>query len=180
MRVLVLAFILVVISFACRRNHLDNIDFCEILSRDQSFVNVDKSNFEKFMEDREIRMGIINENLDLLLAVTRKNGFPNSSIVQDSCVDKAAELTIIHAAQINQEKLFKKATVRLFEREIEKGNLNKQILERALIIMERTSEVCVSQKKDIVSAVESWGINAQFFRGGAQSDFVKSIIFKEC
>jgi hypothetical protein len=58
--------------------------------------------------------------------------------------------------------------------------LNKQILERALIIMARTSEVCVGQKKDIVSAVASWGINTEFFRGGAQSDFVKSIIFNEC
>jgi hypothetical protein len=180
MRVLVLAFIVVIISFACSRNHLDNIDFCEIISRDQSFVNVDKSNLEKFMEDREIRMGIINENLSLLLAFTSENGFPNSAIVQDSCVDKAAELTIIHAAQINQEKLFKKETVRLFEKEVKKGNLNKQILERALIIMARTSDVCVSQKKDIVSAVEAWGINAEFFKGGAQSDFVKSIIFKEC
>ncbi|MEO1714936.1 MAG: hypothetical protein AAFU60_16515, partial [Bacteroidota bacterium] len=56
-------------SLACTSNRTD-VDYCQMIEADQSFVNNDRSDMELFEADWAKRKAIIHANFDLLLEVT--------------------------------------------------------------------------------------------------------------
>lgn len=84
------------------------IDFCEILRRDQSYVNNNKSD-KNYKTDKATRTKILDENFDLLMQHIEQEGLPRMEAYEsDSCLQWAVQMTIMHAAQGNQKELFAK------------------------------------------------------------------------
>lgn len=142
------------------------LDYCKMLSEDQSYVNTDKTEMVKFKADKEERHKIFKRNFELIIKKTNKEGFPyvslnNSSI--DSCKFWAVSMTMIHTAQSDPDVFFSKKYADLFKRELDKGNLEKRLLEQPSIITAKTIDLCDELKPDIDYAIKLWGIKSDIF-----------------
>jgi|GEM_PF-1387940 len=148
------------------------LDYCQMLADDQSYVNNDKSDIEKYNSDRAKRSELLERNFELLIGEIRANGFPDISITGnqiDSCKNRAITITMIHAAQGKPEVFFGMENARLFQKELSNGNLDREVLRRATIIAVRTNDFCENLKPMISKSCELWGLDFSIFD---QSSFV--------
>ncbi len=150
---------------ACHEEPI-NIDYCKMISEDQTYVNTDKSDMVKFKADKEVRHKIFEKNFELIMEKTKQDGFPFVSLnnyPKDSCKYWAVSMTMIHTAQSNPNLFFSKKYANLFKREMDKGNIEKKLLEEPSIITAKTIDLCVELRPDIEYAVKLWGIKLDIF-----------------
>jgi hypothetical protein len=143
-----------------------NLDYCKMISEDQLHVNNDKSDTLKYKADRAERYKTFKKNFELIMQKTKQEGFPYVSInnfAEDSCKYWAVSMTMIHTAQSNPELFFSKEYADLFKREMEQGNLERELLERSSIITARTMELCNELKPKLEYAIKTWEIRSNTF-----------------
>jgi hypothetical protein len=149
------------------------LDYCKMISEDQSYVNTDKSDMVNFKADKAKRHEIFKKNFDLLMMKTKQAGFPYVSLnnyQQDSCKYWAVSMTMIHTAQSNPSLFFNKKYAKLFKREMDKGNIEKKLLRQASTITAKTIDLCETIKPNIKYATELWGIDYSIFE---EANFIK-------
>ena len=56
------------------------LDYCKMISEDQSYVNTDKSDMVKFNADKKERHKIFKKNFELIIRKTKQAGFPYVSL----------------------------------------------------------------------------------------------------
>ena len=157
---------------SCNEKSID-LDYCKMLSDDQSNVNWDKSNMMKFDDDKIKRNKKIINNFKLLIDESKINGFPRVNLdfsSPDSCKNRAVTMTMIHIAQINPNLFFGDKYSKLFKTEIDKGNLDKELLRRSSIVCFRTEEICEFLKPKIEIALNLWDIHSSILK---HAKFVK-------
>ena len=120
-------FAVFVIALLSCKNKKD-IDFCHMLSLDQSHVNYDTSDMEQLEADRKIRKDLIKNNFKEIIDYSRNNQFPEmgelSATGLDSCRNWAVFITCFHIGQIAPHLYFEEGTVEVLTREMERGQLN--------------------------------------------------------
>ena len=149
------------------------LDYCKILTDDQLDVNWDKSDMAKFEADKIKRSNRITNNFELLIRETKENGFPVVSLNfadDENCKSRAVTMTMIHIAQINPKLFFSGYYSKLFKLEIDKGNLDKELLKRSCIIAFKTEEICENLKSNIEDAINLWKLELSIMR---DTKFVK-------
>jgi len=148
--------------FGCRENVKD-LDYCFIHETDQSFVNTDKSDMVQFQEDKLKRASLIKKNFKDLIYYSESYEFPfvepNTSVL-DSCKYWAVTMTMIHAAQVQPEEFFSEKNVKLFKKELEKGNIRIELLEQSVIIMVKTKDISKTLEPKIKNALNEWGLES--------------------
>ena len=151
------------------------IDFCKMFELDQSFVNTDTTNMDKYKSDRLKRKNLIKTNFKELIHYSSQNGFPEmgelSATGLDSCRNWAVFITLFHIGQIEPQLFFEDETVELFKSEIEKGNLHSASIFTSLREGFRGYEFCSSQEEHIYNALKSWKM---------EIEKLPKIKFKEC
>lgn len=167
MKVLKMVMVAIYLSglIACSEGPIP-LDYCKMISEDQLHVNNDKSDSLKYQADRAERYETFEKNFELIMQKTRQDGFPYVSLnnyTEDSCKYWAVSMTMIHTAQSNPGKFFSKKYADLFKNEMEKGNLERELLERSSIITAKTMDLCDELKPDIEYAVKTWGIRSNIF-----------------
>ena len=163
-KISILGFFLIAL-IACNEEPI-KLDYCKMISEDQSYVNNDKSDMVKFKVDKAERHKIFKKNFDLIMQKTKQEGFPYISLnnyQKDSCKERAILMTMIHTAQSNPNIFFSKKYADLFKREIDKGNIEKELLERSSIITAKTIDLCDELKPNIEYATKKWGIDLHIF-----------------
>lgn len=159
---------------------IEKIDFCKMLNRDQSHISTNKSD-KNHHKEKAIRINILNENFDLLIQYIKQNGLPKiEDYIQDSCLDEALQITLIHTAQINQKGFFNRENVLLLKDQIKEGKLDKELLKRAIIVMLVTSKVCNQYQNDILYAIETWDLHNEIYNKKRLLDFVQQMKFTDC
>lgn len=142
------------------------LDYCKMIAEDQSFVNNDKSNLEQYNLDKSKRKEIIKNNFALIMEKTKQDGFPLVSLNTysvDSCKYWTITMTMIHIAQSDPELFFSEKYSKIFESELKKGNMERNLLEKASVITAKTIELCEEWKPKIKYATDLWGINYSIF-----------------
>ncbi len=137
-----------------------------MIADDQAFVNTDKSDLERFNSDKLKRRKIFKKNFDLIMDKTRQDGFPFVSIEnyqRDSCKYWAVSMTMIHTAQSNPEVFFSKKYTEIFKSELDKGNIERKLLEQSCIITAKTNELCEELQSNIKYATDLWEIEYSIF-----------------
>ncbi len=97
---------------------------------------------------------------------TRQDGFPFVSIEnyqRDSCKYWAVSMTMIHTAQSNPEVFFSKKYTEIFKSELDKGNIERKLLEQSCIITAKTNELCEELQSNIKYATDLWEIEYSIF-----------------
>ena len=69
-----LLLLLAIALLSCKNKK--DIDFCQMLTLDQSHVNYDTSDMKKLEADRRIRMDLIKNNFKEIIDYSRNNQFP--------------------------------------------------------------------------------------------------------
>lgn len=144
-----------------------HLDYCQMIQDDQSYVNQDKSDMEKFESDKAKRAVLFAKNFDMLMAKTVADGFPRiheNGVTDDSCMKRAVQATMIHTAQSDPELFFGSYVATLFNKEIGKGNLDREVLRRSSIITARTIDLCKSLKPQIEIALRLWSLDPSIFQ----------------
>lgn len=143
-----------------------NLDYCKMISEDQSYINTNKTDLVNFEADRTERDEIIKRNFELIMHKTKQEGFPSITLnnsPKDSCKHWAVLMTMIHTAQSNPNTFFSKEHADLFKREMDKGNIEKKLLVQSSIITARTIDLCSELKPKIAYATKKWGIDFDIF-----------------
>lgn len=164
MRICIILICLISLSY-CKVDPI-KLDYCTMMSEDQSFINYDMSNMVKFNEDKIKREQLFKKNFDLLMLKTKQDGFPNVTVndfMLDSCKYWAVSMTMIHTAQTNPELFFSNRTANLFKREMDKGNLRKAILEESCVFVASTNDLCNQLSDDIRVACDLWEVDHSIF-----------------
>lgn len=149
------------------------LDYCQMIAEDQSFVNPDKSDMDQFNADRAKRRVLIINNFELLMRKTKQTGLPYVSIGGDSsqtCKHRAVTMTMLHAAQSIPEKFFGKKYAAIFQQEVEKGNLEPELLKISSLLTANTINLCEQLKPEIKAALKLWGLDPAIF---ANATFVE-------
>lgn len=153
--------ILIIGMVSCKRIKPIKIDYCEMLTKDQSHVNHVDTDTSVMKENNRIRQQIFLENYEQLIQLTKGEGFPNisfDSLPQDSCKYWAVTATLIHMAQAKPEIFFSEATISLFKEQMDAGNLESEDLTPAFRISFRTNEFCDDLQAPINKAIQTWGM----------------------
>ena len=169
-KILIIGLLCVVIS--CNEAPI-KLDYCKMISEDQSYVNTDKSDMLKFRADKVERHKIFKKNFDLIIQKTKQEGFPFISLnnyQKDSCKYWAVSMTMIHTAQSNPKVFFSKKYVDLFKLEMDKGNIEKKLLEKSSIITARTIDLCPELKPKVEYATKKWEIDSDIFE---EANFIR-------
>ena len=109
MKISIIGFFLLGL-IACKEDPI-KLDYCKMISEDQSYVNTDKSDMVKFKADKAERHKIFVNNFELIMRKTKQEGFPYVSLnnyQKDSCKYSAVTMTMIHTAQSNPNVFFSK------------------------------------------------------------------------
>lgn len=157
--------ILTILIMSCKNEPI-KLDYCKMIAEDQTFVNTDKSDMEQFDSDKLKRREIFKKNFNLIMEKTRQDGFPFVSIENyqnDSCKYWAVSMTMIHTAQSNPELFFSKKYANIFKSELDKGNIERRLLEQSSIITSKTIELCEELQSEIKYATNLWGIDYSIF-----------------
>lgn len=144
--------------FGCKENVKD-LDYCFIHETDQSFVNTDKSDMVKFQEDKLKRAALIKQNFKDLIHYAEASGFPfvtTNMAMLDSCKYRAVTMTMIHAAQIQPEVFFSQKNIKLFKKELAKGNIRPELLKASIIALVKVYDICSTLKSRIEYALNEW------------------------
>jgi hypothetical protein len=150
---------------ACKKESVE-LDFCKMISEDQLYVNNDKSNMEKYNMDKIERHRLFKKNFNLIMLKTKQEGFPSISLSNaqaDSCKFWAVSMTMIHTAQSEPNVFFSKKYVDVFKEEMDKGNLEKELLRRSSITTAMTIDLCEALKPNIKYATKTWDIDPKIF-----------------
>jgi hypothetical protein len=155
--------IIIIGIVSCKRIQPVEIDYCEMLTRDQSHVNHVETEKSVMEENNKIRHQIFLENYEQLIQLTKDEGFPNisfDSLPQDSCKYWAITATLIHIAQSKPKIFFSEETISLFKEEMDKGNLESEDLTPAFRISFVTNEFCEDLQEIINKAIQTWGMES--------------------
>ena len=150
---------------ACKQEPIE-LDYCKMIEEDQSYVNNDKSDMVKFNADKSERHKLFAKNFDLIMQKTNHDGFPKTSLTsypKDSCKYWAVSMTMIHTAQSNPKLFFGRKCADLFKTEMDKGNIERKLLEQSSIITAKTIDLCEDLKSRIEYATKIWGLESQIF-----------------
>ncbi|MCC6722976.1 MAG: hypothetical protein IT258_00605 [Saprospiraceae bacterium] len=151
--------ILIIGIVSCERIKPNKIDYCKMLTKDQSHVNHVDTDTSVMNENNRIRQQIFLENYVQLIQSTKEEGFPNISednLPQDSCKYWAVTATLIHMAQAKPEIFFSEETISLFKKEMDAGHLKSEDLVPAFRISFTTNEFCDSLQETINKALQTW------------------------
>lgn len=154
-----LAGILILAMPNCKPNKPIDIDYCDMLTKDQSYVNLEEKDEQIRMENNKKREELFVKNYEQIIQLTKQEGFPNidrNNMPQDSCKYWGVTATLIHMAQAKPEIFFSEDNITLFESEIKKGNLEPKNLTPAFRISFITNEFCEDLREPINKAVDVW------------------------
>lgn len=159
----VVAGILLIGMVSCESNQPIELDYCAMLTKDQSFVNHGETDSLKRASNYFNRKALFLENFEQLLERTKREGFPQvhfEELPKDSCKNWAITMTLIHMAQAQPDQFFKDEIISLFQNEIKKGNLQPEDLAPAFRVSFTTNEFCEALKAPIQRAVLNWELGS--------------------
>lgn len=157
---LLLLNLVVMCMSGCGTKTASPLDYCTMLKKDQDNINLDKSD-PNYEDDRTNRINDIKKNFEELISYSRINGFPYVEINMagsDSCKFWAITMTMIHAAQTQSEYFFSPKMAVYFQKEIDNGHLNYELIEQC-IEAAQISKICRTQRKSIHNAMTIWGMD---------------------
>ncbi|MEM6316139.1 MAG: hypothetical protein AAF960_00630 [Bacteroidota bacterium] len=157
--------LLLFLSLSCKEVQVE-LDYSKMIAEDQLYVNTDKSDIKKYNADKLKRKAIFKRNFELIIDKTKQSGFPYVSLENhqlDSCKYWAVSMTMIHTAQSNPELFFSDKYSKIFKAELEKGNLERTLLEQSSIITAKTIDLCEDLKPQMKSAAKLWGVDYSVF-----------------
>lgn len=166
----IIGFVLVSLM-ACKEKTIA-LDYCKMIAEDQSYVNTNPSDSINFKADKAKRGKIFEKNFALVINKTKQEGFPYINLKnpqEDSCKYWAVSMTMIHMAQSKPAVFFSKKYVNLFKHELDKGNIEKKLLQRASLITARTIDLCEELKPQIEYASKQWAMDIDLFK---QANFI--------
>ena len=162
MKNILLLFITFMINLtACKTNKAVELDYCKMLTKDQSHLNEVVIDPNKRKENTSLRNKGFEENFQQILVLTKQQGFPNVSfeeLPKDSCKYWAVTATLIHMAQTKPEVFFSEEITSLFKAEITKGNLDSEDLMPAYRISFTSNEFCQKLEASINQAIQTLGM----------------------
>lgn len=156
-----ITIILTVGFWACKTNKSAELDYCKMLTKDQSHLNEGVTDPNKRKENTSLRNKGFEENFQQILVLTKQQGFPNVSfegLPKDSCKYWAVTATLIHMAQSKPEVFFSEEITTLFKAEITKGNLDSEDLMPAYRISFTSNEFCQKLEASINQAIQTLGM----------------------
>ncbi len=149
--------------FSCSPNKPLAMDYCEMLQRDQSFVDREETDPAKRERNHLKRQQLFIENYEQIIQCTKREGFPKvrfAHLPQDSCKYWAVTMTLIHTAQTKPEIFFGDESISLFNQQIKKGNLEPEVLAPAFRVSFTTNEFCDDLEESIRKAIKIWGMES--------------------
>jgi len=147
------------LSIGCQFSSKISIDYCQMLANDQSYINRDFSDKDKWQSDRKKRSAIFKHNFELLMDKAKLDGLPKTGTFEDfpdSCRFNAISLTFIHIAQSQPELLFEKNIILLLEKEIKSGNLHIDIINSAFRMINSNRIFLKRLGKEVQLAIQKW------------------------
>lgn len=160
MKNLVILFspILILILIGCN----NELDYCQMLADDQSYVSKSTDSKEQRSANREKRHQLIKANFKQLIAHAESEGFPKIGSLNtsglDSCRNWAVTMTLFHIGQIDPQLFFEDHTIDILSKEIKSGNLSNKSLVPPLREGFDNHRFCLNNKNSIREAVESWDL----------------------
>lgn len=164
---LILIVLLVVCVIGCKPIEPIELDYCEMLKRDQSYVDRDEPDEKVRTENNRKRGEIFIENFEALISLTKQDGFPEKGLLKtplDSCRIWAINMTLIHMVQEKPETFFSQEIVSLFDGELKKGNLEAEDLASPIRTSFMTNRFCSDLRDPIQKAIDVWGVGSKIFR----------------
>lgn len=155
----VFVFLILASNISCQLDNPVQINYCEMLTKDQSHVDFDYTDPQVVKSNVQQRKEIFLENYKQIIALTKQEGFPNinfDSLPQDSCKYWAITATLIHMAQAWPDVFFTEETISLLKKEMEEGNLESEDLTPAFRISFHTNEFCDNLEPLIKKAIDTW------------------------
>ena len=153
--------LLLTFTLACKNEKPIELDYCDMLSKDQSYVNKETTDTAVIERNRRLRHQIFVENYTQIVRLTKQSGFPNfdfEALPQDSCKNWALTATLIHMAQAKPEIFFSTENIALLSSEIDKGNLDSSDLFVAFKVSFVTNQFCEELRENINMAITKWRI----------------------
>jgi hypothetical protein len=141
------------------------IDYCKIYEEDQSHIFNPALSKEENQSNLQIRKEIFLKNFDVLMTETKKNGFPNvnqKNREHDECRYDAVLATLIHICQTRPDIFYSEMTRSIFIREIEKGNLSRDLLFTPIKIASH-QKICEYLREDIETSITAWKLDSSLF-----------------
>jgi len=161
MRNLLLLKIIIFCFIGCKTDKTKELDYCQILERDQSHVDHTETDTSIIAENRRIRRQYFSENFNQIIEHIKQNGFPRISretMDQDSCKFHAIQITLIHTIQTRPEVFFSDEIISLFEKEIKNGNMQPEDLLSSFRVGFQMNNFCKDLKENIERAIHVWKI----------------------
>ena len=146
---------------SCKEKGTKQIDFCNMLKLDQSYVNTDV-NDKEFKSDGIKRNDIFKSNFEELVKYFRSQGFPEIGPLKnvtgiDSCRNWAVKMTLFHVGQSQPHLLFQPHVIEVLTKEIKEGRLKSGKLSGAIWEGFGGFKFCISQKEIMHNALKNWG-----------------------
>ncbi|HMR86644.1 MAG TPA: hypothetical protein PKD51_00745 [Saprospiraceae bacterium] len=158
---IIISFSIIAVCWSCKLNKKVDLDYCNMLEKDQSHMNEGVTDPDKRKENTSLRNKGFEENFQQILELTKQQGFPNVSfedLPKDSCKYWAVTATLIHMAQTKPEVFFSEEITTLFKEEINKGNLDSDDLTPAYRISFTSNKFCQNLEASINHAIQTLGM----------------------
>lgn len=144
---------------ACKEyKQLNREDYCEIYSKDQSYIGGSKLNALK-------REELFKENFDKLITELKFNKslqVRDSDVRLDSCKYYAYVMTFTHIAQTFPEDLFNEKMIFFIKNKIDSGVIDKGLLFTACKISS-VGSFKIEVKENLCLALNSWYLKSTIF-----------------
>ena len=159
MRTLIILSYFLAVSLIAAGQDVKEISLCDRLKNDQSNLP-DWDSLSKQENNLRIltRQVYFRENFSFLLNSIRKNKLVE--LKSEKCYTRLFGMTLIHIAEVEPDLLLKKDVLDLLIAEIEKGNLQRDLLRGAIFMGKgRKGFLCNKNKAIIEYAIEKSKIN---------------------
>jgi len=153
--------LLLIILCSCKDKGTNQIDFCEMLKLDQSYLDSDIGDVE-FKSNQIKRHNIFKSNFEELITYSKSQGFPEMGSVKnvtgiDSCRNWAVKMALFHVGQTQPHLLFQPHVIEVLTKEIKERRLKSSKLIGALWEGFGEFKFCISQKDLMYNALKNWG-----------------------
>jgi hypothetical protein len=141
-------------------------ELCKMAADNASNVSQSGQSEQAKAAENAKRQQFYANNFNRLLSITRQYGFPSSKNWGKYLADRSSStdldnatatiLTQVAQSQAQAYLLFETNTVALFADEIKKGNLKRELLNKAMYYYSSISKPCETDKYIVSEAINAW------------------------
>ena len=151
--------------FTCKDAGQKELDFCKMLSLDQSNVFPDTINGIVVKPNSETRVKLFEQNFKQLIQYSEQNGFPELGPLKatglDSCRRWAVVITLFHIGQSQPKLFFEKHNREVLQNEIENGRMSGGDLFAPLREGFNGHTFCIRDKDEMYAALKAWKLDSK-------------------